>query len=134
MNKWNGIGNLTKDIELNTTPSGISVAKFTVAVSRRFTNADGERETDFINCIAWRKQAENLAKYCHKGDKIAVVGELQTRTYESRDGIRRSVAEIIVDEIEFLNTKKDGAETKSKPHTPIDELQPADDIDEGLPF
>lgn len=128
MNKWNGIGNLTKDVELSTTPSGVSVARFTIAVQRRFANADGERETDFINCVAWRNQADNLAKYCHKGDKIAVVGALQIRTYEAQDGSKRYVTEIVADEVEFLTPKKDGEKPKQRP-----ELTPVDD-DERLPF
>ncbi len=108
MNKCVFIGNLTKDAELTTTTSGVSVAKFTIAVSRRFTNADGERETDFINCVAWRSQAENLAQYCKKGDKVAVVGALQNRSYEAQDGSKRHITEIIVDEVEFISTKKNG--------------------------
>lgn len=127
MNKWNGIGNLTKDVALTTTPNGVSVAKFTIAVTRRFTNTDGERECDFINCVAWRSTAENLAKYCHKGDKIAVVGALQTRTYEAQDGSMRNVAEIVADEVEFLKTKKDDEQPKQRP-----ELTPV--YDQDLPF
>ena len=108
MNKCIFIGNLTKDVELKQTPNGVSVAQFTIAVSRKFTNADGERETDFIDCVAWRNQAENLAKYRAKGDKIAVTGALQVRTYEAQDGTKRKVCEIIADEIEFIGAKKDG--------------------------
>ena len=108
MNKCIFIGNLSKDIELTTTPNGASVARFTIAVSRRFANADGEREADFINCVAWRNQAENLAKYCKKGDKISVVGALQNRSYEAQDGTKRHITEIIADEVEFISTKKNG--------------------------
>ena len=121
MNKWTGIGNLTKDPELTMTPNGISVARFTIAVSRRFTNADGEREADFINCVAWRTNAENLTKYCHKGDKIAVVGALQTRNYEAQDGSKRYIMEIVAEEVEFITTKK------SDEHTPVEQ-------GEDLPF
>lgn len=106
MNKLVLIGNLTKDPELSETPSGISVTKFTIAVSRRFPNADGERDTDFINCVAWRNQAENLTKYCHKGDKVAVIGALQTRSFETSDGTKRYATEVVADDIEFLNTKR----------------------------
>lgn len=121
MNKWTGIGRLTKDVDLATTPNGVSVAKFTIAVNRSFTNADGEREADFINCVAWRKTAEILEKYCQKGDRIGVVGELQTRNYKTKDGEKRTATEIIVDEVEFLEKKKD-ADKKAKPHlTPVDE-------------
>lgn len=125
MNKWQGIGNLTKDVELTTTPSGVSVAKFTIAVSRRYSNADGQRETDFINCVAWRNTAENLAKYCHKGDKVAVAGAIQVRTYEAQDGTKRYVTEIVADEVEFISTKKDGEKGQNRPElTPTDEPLP----------
>lgn len=120
MNKWHGIGRLTKDVELLQTPNGVNVARFTIAVNRRFTNDDGTRDSDFISCVAWRKTAEILKKYCQKGDRIGVVGELQTRSYEAKDGSRRYLAEIIVDEIEFLGTKKDGKKPQEKPHlTPV---------------
>lgn len=122
MNKWTGTGRLTKDVELATTSNGVSVARFTIAVNRRFLNADGEREADFINCVAWRKTAEILAKYCTKGDRIGVVGELQTRSYEAKDGSKRYLSEIIVEEIDFLEKKKEDTKTQSKPHlTPVDE-------------
>ena len=130
MNKWHGIGNLTKDPELYETPNGVNVAKFTIAVQRRFSNADGERVVDFINCVAWRTTAENLHKFCKKGDKIAVVGELQTRSYEAQDGTKRFVTEIVADEVEFISTKKTGEKAESKATlTPIDE-----DDDGSLPF
>ena len=128
MNKVILIGNLSKDPELTTTTNGISVARFTVAVQRRFTNQDGEREADFINCVAWRTTAENLHKYCKKGDKIAVVGTLQTRSYEADDGTKRYVTEVVADEVEFVNTKKADAQdtAEAQKMTPID--------DDGLPF
>ena len=132
MNKCIFIGNLTKDAELTTTPNGVSVAKFTIAVSRRFTNADGEREADFIDCVAWRNQAENLSKYCSKGDKIAVTGALQVRTCEAQDGTKRKITEIVADDIEFIGKKKDGENTgdfKRKKPT----MQEFED-DEELPF
>lgn len=124
MNKVELIGNLTRDVDLTTTPSGEAVARFTIAVQRRYTNQDGVREADFVNCVVWRNQAENLAKYCHKGDKIAVVGEVRTRTYEV-DGEKRFTTEILANEIEFINTKK-------QEEQPADNLQPVDDSD--LPF
>ena len=132
MNKCIFIGNLTKDVELTTTPNGVSVAKFTIAVSRRFTNADGERETDFIDCVAWRNQADNLAQYCHKGDKIAVTGALQVRIYETQDGTKRKITEIIADDIEFVGTKKNGENTGDK--KPKKPTMQAYDGDEEPPF
>lgn len=132
MNKCIFIGNLTKDPELTETPNGVKVARFTIAVSRRFANADGERVTDFINCVAWRNQGENLAKYCKKGDKISVVGELQNRSYEAQDGSKRHITEIITDEVEFINTKKNGENSgENKPKKPT--LQACDD-DSDIPF
>ena len=86
MNKAILIGRLTKDPELRTTPTGRNVCQFSVAVSRNFTNANGEREADFINCVVWDKQAENLVKYQKKGNQIAVEGRIQTRNYDDKDG------------------------------------------------
>ena len=124
MNKVNLIGNLTRDVELTTTQNGISVAKFTIAIQRTFANANGEYEADFINCVAWRNQAENTAKYCHKGDKIAISGAIQTRTYEHNDGTKRTVTEVIADSVEFISTKKN-TET---------EMQSINNDDYNLPF
>ena len=97
MNKVILTGNLTKDVELSETNSGIKVARFTLAVQRRFANADGEREADFINIIVWRTQAENCHKYLKKGSKAAVIGTLQTRNYEADDGTKRYVTEVVAD-------------------------------------
>ena len=102
MNKAIIIGRLTRDPEMRTTTSGTNSTSFTVAVSRNYTNANGERETDFINCVAWRKQAENIAKYCTKGSQVAVEGRIQTRSYDAQDGTKRYVTEIIADNVTFL--------------------------------
>ena len=102
MNKVILIGNLTKDPELITTNSGNKVAKFTLAVSRSFTNAEGERETDFINIVVWGNMAENCGKYLSKGRKCAVVGEIRNRSYEAQDGTRRYVTEVLANAVEFL--------------------------------
>ena len=128
MNKVILIGNLTKDPELTTTNSGISVCRFTLAVSRRYVGTSGERETDFLNIVVWRNQAENCSKYLKKGSKCAVVGSLQTRSYDAQDGSKRYVTEITADEVEFLSTKGEGAERKED----VAELQPIDD--DTLPF
>lgn len=108
MNKVILTGNLTRDVELATTQSGISVARFTIAVQRRFANADGEREADFINIVVWRGQAENCNKYLQKGSKCAVVGSLQTRSYDADDGSKRYVTEVVAESVEFIGNKKDG--------------------------
>jgi single-strand DNA-binding protein len=102
MNKAIIIGRLTRDPEMRTTTSGTNSTTFTVAVSRNYTGANGERETDFLNCVAWRKQAENIAKYCTKGSQVAVEGRIQTRSYDAQDGTKRYVTEIIADNVTFL--------------------------------
>ena len=100
---------LTKDPELRTTPTGRNVCQFSVAVSRNFTNANGEREADFINCVVWDKQAENLVKYQKKGNQIAVEGRIQTRNYDDKDGKKVYVTEILASNISFLDSKGTGA-------------------------
>ena len=106
MNKAILIGRLTKDPELRTTPTGRNVCQFSVAVSRNFTNANGEREADFINCVVWDKQAENLVKYQKKGNQIAVEGRIQTRNYDDKDGKKVYVTEILASNISFLVSKE----------------------------
>ena len=105
MNKAILIGRLTKDPELRTTPTGRNVCQFSVAVSRNFTNANGEREADFINCVVWDKQAENLVKYQKRGNQIAVEGRIQTRNYDDKDGKKVYVTEILASNISFLDSK-----------------------------
>ncbi len=108
MNKVILIGRLARDPELRTTPTNLSVATFTIAISRPFNSQNGGApETDFINCVVWRRQAENLAKYCHKGSQVAVEGRIQTRNYQAQDGSRRYVTEIMCDNITFLGSKAD---------------------------
>lgn len=102
MNKVILVGRLTKDPELRYTQSGVAVATFTLAVNRRFTNQQGEREADFIQCQVWRRQAENAANYLQKGSKCGVVGEWRTRSYEGQDGKRVYVNECLVEELEFM--------------------------------
>lgn len=106
MNKFNGIGRLTKDAELTTTTNGVNVARFTIAINRKFRNADGDYEADFINCVAWRNTADLISKYTKKGDRIGICGSVQTRSFDAQDGTKRYVTEIVVDEIEFLEKKE----------------------------
>lgn len=106
MNKVILIGNLTRDPELTETPSGVAVCRFAMAISRDYANADGNRETDFFNITVWRGKAENCGKYLRKGNKVAICGSLQNRSYEDKDGIKRTVAEIIASEVEFLTPKQ----------------------------
>jgi len=105
MNKVILIGNLTKDPELTTTTSGISVCRFSLAVSRRFTNSEGERETDFINVVVWRNLADNCHKFLRKGSKAAIVGNIQTRSYDAQDGSKRYVTEVVAEEVEFVGSR-----------------------------
>ena len=105
MNKVILIGNLTRDPELTETPSGVAVCRFSIAVSRDYANADGTRETDFFNITVWRGRAENCGKYLKKGNKVAVIGSLQNRSYEDKDGIKRNVTDIVANEVEFLTPK-----------------------------
>lgn len=100
------VGRLTKDPELRQTQSGISVATFTLATNRTFANQAGEREADFIPCVVWRKQAENVAQYVFKGSLVGVEGRLQTRTYDAQDGSRRFVMEVVADSVQFLESRQ----------------------------
>ena len=108
MNKVILIGNLTREPETSTTPNGVTVCRFSVAVSRDYANANGERETDFFNITAWRKTAENCGKYLKKGNKVAVIGSLQNRTYDDKEGVSHTVTDIIANEVEFLTPKGNG--------------------------
>ena len=113
MNKVFLIGNLTKDVELTETAGGAAVCRFSIAVNRPYTT-DGERQTDFFTCTAWRVLAETIAKYCKKGDKVAVVGSVQTRNYEDNQGIKRMAIDIIVQDCEFLTPKTGENEEKGE--------------------
>ena len=105
MNKAILIGRLTRDPELRTTPTGRNVCQFAIAVNRSFTNANGEREADFINCVVWDKQAENLARYQKKGNQIAIDGRIQTRNYDDKDGNKRYTMDVVGDNVQFLESK-----------------------------
>lgn len=110
MNVCHLIGNLANDPEVRTTQSGLCTCNFRLAVQRRFKGADGQRETDFINIVAWRQTAELCAKYLAKGRKVAVTGSLQMRSYQAQDGQKRTVAEVIADNVEFLTSRAEVAE------------------------
>ncbi len=139
MNKITLIGNLTRDPELSQLPSGVSVCKFAIAVNRNFTNANGERETDFFNITAWRGLGENCAKYLAKGRKVCVVGSVQIRNYEDKDGNRRTAVDVVAEDIEFLSSRNDDAPATGAASAPrqsakkqVSELTPVDN--EDLPF
>lgn len=105
MNRTILVGRLTKDPELRYTPNGVPVATFTLAVNRSFTNAQGEREADFINCVIWRKPAENVANFLSKGSLAGVDGRIQTRNYEGQDGKRVYVTEVLAESVQFLEPR-----------------------------
>lgn len=107
MNKIIEIGRTTHDIELKVTPSGTSVASFSIAVKKDFKNAEGKYDSDFFDCVAYGKLAETISRYVHKGDMLGVIGKLQTRAYTDKNGNNRRVTEIIANEIEFLTPKKE---------------------------
>ena len=128
MNKVILIGRLARDPEMRTTPSGIATTSFTIAVQRNYANAQGDREADFISCVAWRKQAENIAKYCSKGSQVADEGRIQTRNYDAQDGTKRYVTEIMAEEVEFLSSN--GGKQETEKMKKLDESE----IGDILPF
>ena len=137
MNKVFLIGNLTRDPELTETASGVAVCHFAIAVNRNYAGQDGERQTDFFNCTAWRGQAETIQRFCKKGNKVAVTGSIQLRNYEDNQGVKRNAVDIIVQDVEFL-TPKAGEEDMDMPRAaaapkkkPV--LQAMDD-DSDIPF
>lgn len=109
MNKVILVGRLTKDPELRTTQSGISVCSFTVACDRRYQKQGEERQTDFINCIAWRQQADFICKFFSKGVRIALDGSIQTRSWDAQDGTKRYATEVVVEHAEFAQSKAEGS-------------------------
>jgi len=149
------VGRLTADPELRYTQNGVAVARFTLAVDRPFVNQQGERGTDFIDIVVWRNQAENCATFLEKGAMAAVEGRLQIRSYETQDGQKRRVAEVVADRVEFLERSKRGSgaprdqslgtgskvagrDTGSYDSPPNDDSEPddfEDDLDlDNLPF
>ncbi len=105
MNKVLLVGRLTRDPELRTTPSGMAVTRFTIAVSQNFTNKNGERGADFINCSAWGRQADNISKYCHKGSLVSAEGRIRTSSYDAQDGSKRYTTEVVCESVNFLSSK-----------------------------
>lgn len=114
MNNVTLTGRITRDIEVRKTPNGASVVAFTLASNRRF-KSEGQPDADFINCVAWNKIADLMEKYLKKGSKIGVVGRIQTRSYDDKDGKRVYVTEVVADQVEFLENKKDGTTTTTEP-------------------
>ena len=134
------MGRLTKDPELKSTPSGVSVCSFTVACDRRYQKEGEERQADFINCVAWRNTAEFISKYFPKGTRIALEGSIQTRSWDDNDGNKRYATEVVVEHAEFAQSKGEGTQSGSNVQQRdntlsgnIDGFIPTD-YDEDLPF
>lgn len=126
MNRSEMIGRITKDLELETTNSGTSVVKFSIAVDRKYRGSDGNKIADFFNIVAWHRLAENICKYCKKGSKVFVAGELQNRSWDKQDGTKGYATEIIASECEFLDSRTESTQAPA-------EFEPIDD-DDRLPF
>ncbi|PTH68881.1 single-stranded DNA-binding protein [Staphylococcus agnetis] len=130
-------GRLTKDPEFRTTPSGIDVSTFTLAVNRNFKSKDGEQQADFINCVVFRKQAENVKNYLSKGSLAGVDGRMQSRSYENKEGQRVYVTEVVCDSVQFLEPKNNGQsnnQPKQQGQAQDNPFENSDDEFSDLPF
>ena len=139
MNKVILVGRLTKDPELRTTTSGVSVCSSTVACDRRFVKQGEERKADFINCIAWRQGGEAIAKFFTKGNRIALEGSIKTRTWQDAEGKNRYATEVVVDQWEFAQSKSEGGagfggSSNSGLYPVMDESPAVGDIDGFMPI
>ena len=147
MNKVILMGRLTKDPEVKQTPSGNMVCQFTIACDRRFKAQNGERQADFINCVAWKNHATTIGNYFHKGSRIMVVGSIQTRSYDDQNGQKKYVTEVVIDELEFVDTKAESGnqqnvqeqqsapqETVQPQQTGFEAVEQFDAADGNLPF
>lgn len=131
------VGRLTKDAELRYTTNNQAVATFTLAVNRNFKGQNGEREADFINCVIWRQQAENLANWAKKGALIGITGRIQTRSYENQQGQRVYVTEVVADNFQLLESRKDREGGQSQGYSQPDFSRQAESMDissDDLPF
>lgn len=139
MNKVFLIGNLTRDPELTTTPNGVSVCRFSIAVQRQFQNDNGERQADFFNITTWRGLAETASKFLKKGNKVCVTGSIQIRTYDDNQGVQKTAVDIIAQELEFLTPKsaQGGEEQASRENPSTSKKKPvlqAYEDDSDIPF
>ena len=137
MNKVFLIGNLTRDPELTETASGVAVCHFAIAVNRNYSSQDGERQTDYFNCTAWRGLAESVARYAKKGKKVAVSGSIQIRNYEDNQGAKRTAVDIIAQDVEFLSPRDNEDSFDDEPMKPASKRKPvlqAMDDDSDIPF
>lgn len=131
------VGRMAGDAELRYTPNNQAVATFRLAVNRPFKNQNGEREADFINCVIWRQQAENLANWAKKGALIGITGRIQTRSYENQQGQRVYVTEVVAESFQLLESRKDRETGQSQGYGQPDfgrQAEPMDISDDDLPF
>ena len=143
INQTTLVGRLTNDVNLRYTPSNVAVATFTLAVNRTFKNENGEREADFINCVMWRQQAENLANWAKKGALIGITGRIQTRSYDNQQGQRVYVTEVVAEQFQLLESRNSqgqqgnqGQRAQAQQQAPDFSRQgaPMDISDDDLPF
>lgn len=143
LNNVSLVGRLTKDVDLRYTPSNVAVATFTLAVNRTFKNENGDREADFINCVMWRQQAENLANWAKKGALIGITGRIQTRSYDNQQGQRVYVTEVVAETFQLLESRNSqgqnqGQQRQAQQETPdfsrSENTNPLDISDDMLPF
>ena len=132
MNTITLLGRLTKNPEARYTSTGKAVTLFTLAVNRPYTNADGQREADFINCQAWGKTAEVIGNHVSKGDRLLAEGRLQIRSYTDKEGVKRYATEVVVNRVEFIEQKKD-SNVKTEA-SPMDDFGSADFEQDSIPF
>lgn len=132
MNTITLLGRLTKNPEARYTSTGKAVTLFTLAVNRPYTNSDGQREADFINCQAWGKTAEVVGNHVSKGDRLLVEGRLQIRSYTDKEGVKRYAAEVVVNRVEFIEQKKD-SNVKTEA-SPMDDFGRVDFEQDSIPF
>ena len=137
------VGRLTKDAELRYTPSNVAVATFTLAVNRAFKNENGDREADFINCVMWRQQAENLANWAKKGALIGITGRIQTRSYDNQQGQRVYVTEVVAEQFQLLESRNSQGQIQNQTRPTQQQApdfsrnantNPLDISDDDLPF
>ena len=137
MNKVLLVGRLTKDPELRTTPGGMAVTRFTIAVSEPFTNKNGERETNFISCSAFGRQADNISKFCHYGCLVSAEGRIRTGSYDAQDGSKRYTTEVVCDRVNFLSPKggnePDMSDNNFNDNMPVNDTMETADLSED-PF
>ena len=143
LNNVSLVGRLTKDAELRYTPSNVAVATFTLAVNRTFKNENGDREADFINCVMWRQQAENLASWAKKGALIGITGRIQTRSYDNQQGQRVYVTEVVAEQFQLLESRNSQGQSQGQKRQAQQEMpdfsrsantNPLDISDDMLPF